>query len=167
MCERLVAGVQERLKDLPARDAGRLLIHGVKMRSLAGMFAGVALVLAAGATAAQSQETAARGDPKAGQEIYARCIACHSLAHDRTGPRHCGLLGRRAGSVKGFGYSEAMTRSKIVWSAATLDRFLENPVKALPGTSMGYAGVTDPKERADLIAYLERVDKSSECRKRR
>jgi cytochrome c len=127
--------------------------------------AGVALALAAGA--ALAQDAAARGDPKAGQEIYARCIACHSLARDRTGPRHCGLLGRRAGSVKGFGYSKAMTRSKIVWSAETLDRFLENPMQALPGTSMGYTGVTDPKERADLIAYLARVDESSECRKRR
>jgi cytochrome c len=69
--------------------------------------------------------------------------------------------------VKGFGYSEAMTRSKIVWNAEALDRFLEDPVKALPGTSMGYAGIADPKERKDLIAYLERVDKLSECRKRR
>jgi cytochrome c len=69
--------------------------------------------------------------------------------------------------VKGFGYSKAMTRSKIVWSAETLDRFLENPMQALPGTSMGYTGVTDPKERADLIAYLARVVESSECRKRR
>ena len=67
--------------------------------------------------------------------------------------------------MKGFGYSKAMTRSTIVWSAETLDRFLENPLQALPGTSMGYSGVTDPKERADLIAYLGRVDETSECRK--
>jgi cytochrome c len=163
----IVAGVPQRLKDLQAGDAGSFRVHGVSRRSLAGMLAGVALALAAGAAAAQSQDAAARGDPKAGWEIYARCTACHSLAHDRTGPRHCGLLGRRAGSVKGFGYSEAMTRSRIVWSAKTLDHFIENPVQALPGTSMGYSGVADPKERADLIAYLASVDTSSECRKRR
>jgi cytochrome c len=129
------------------------------------MLAGVALAFVAGTAPALAEEAASRGDPKAGQEIYARCIACHSLAHNRTGPRHCGLIGRRAGSVKGFGYSEAMTRSKIVWSAETLDRFLADPLTAIPGTAMVYDGVTDTKERADLIAYLGRVNDSSECRK--
>lgn len=137
------------------------------MAALAHALAGVALALAAGAAPAQSNDAALRGDPKAGQEIYFRCIGCHALAYDRTGPRHCGLLGRRAGSVKGFAYSEAMKRSKIVWSAEMLDRFLADPLTAIPGTAMGYAGVTDGKERADLIAYLERANESSECRKRR
>ena len=135
------------------------------MAALARTLAGVALAFLAGTAPVHSQDAAPRGDPKAGQEIYFRCIACHALAHNRTGPRHCGLFGRRAGSVKGFGYSEAMKRSKIVWSAETLDRFLADPLKAVPGTSMGYAGVADSKERADLIAYLERVNESSECRK--
>ena len=111
------------------------------------------------------KDDAARADPKAGEAIYARCLACHALAYDRTGPRHCGLFGRRAGSVKDFPYSDAMKRSKIVWSEKTLDRFLANPLKAVPGTAMGYAGVTDRKERADLIAYLEQANASPECRK--
>ncbi len=67
--------------------------------------------------------------------------------------------------MKGFHYSNAMLHSNIVWSRKTLDRFLANPMKAIPGTAMGYAGVTDPKERADLIAYLEQADQSPECRK--
>ncbi|HEX7417437.1 MAG TPA: hypothetical protein VF315_05210, partial [Steroidobacteraceae bacterium] len=74
------------------------------MAALARALVGVALALVAGAAPAASKDGAPHGDPKAGQEIYARCIACHALAYDRTGPRHCGLLGRRAGSVKGFGY---------------------------------------------------------------
>ena len=135
------------------------------MAALARALAAVALAFVAGTAPALSKDAAPRGDAKAGQEIYARCIACHALAYDRTGPRHCGLLGRRAGSVKGFAYSAAMKRSRIVWSAETLDRFLADPRKAVPGTSMGYAGVTDSKERADLIAYLERANESSECRK--
>jgi len=105
------------------------------------------------------------GDAKAGEAIYSRCVACHALAHDRTGPRHCGLFGRRAGSVPGFEYSDAMKRSKIVWNEGTLERFLSNPLAAVPGTSMGYAGVTDRKERADLIAYLEQAGKAPPCRK--
>ncbi len=56
-----------------------------------------------------------------------------------------------------------MRRSKIVWSGKTLDRFLANPLKAVPGTAMGYAGITDRKERADLIAYLEQANASPEC----
>jgi len=114
-----------------------------------------------------AKDAAPRGDRKAGQEIYFGCTGCHALAYDRTGPRHCGLFGRRAGGVKGYAYSAAMKRSKIVWGEAALDRFLANPLGAVPGTSMGYAGVTDRKQRADLIAYLERANASLECRKRR
>jgi cytochrome c len=90
-----------------------------------------------------------------GEQVYARCQACHSLDVDRTGPHHCGLFGRRAGSVPGFDYSEAMKRSDIIWTARTLDRFLANPAAMVPGTEMTYAGVRDPGERAALIAYLQ------------
>ncbi len=109
----------------------------------------VAAVLAAANAAAAPQGGAARGEA-----IYARCAACHAIESNRTGPRHCGLFGRRAGSVPGFDYSEAMKRSGIVWDAASLDRFLANPLRTVPGTSMTYAGVSDAQERADLIAYL-------------
>jgi cytochrome c len=93
-------------------------------------------------------------DVRKGEEIYSRCAGCHSLNFDRVGPRHCGLIGRKAGGVEGFEYSEAMKRSGIVWNAKTLDRFLANPTEVVPGTTMTYSGVDDPRERADLIAYL-------------
>lgn len=105
----------------------------------------------------------AGGDPAAGAEIYERCAACHSLTRDRAGPRHCGLFGRRAGSVADYPYSEAMRRSGLVWNDATLDRFLADPVGVVPGTSMGYAGIGGDQERADLIAYLRRAASSKEC----
>lgn len=115
-------------------------------------------------TASASPNNSARiGDPKAGEVIYARCLACHSLAYDRTGPRHCGLFGRRAGSIKGFEYSDAMKRSQIIWNEKTLNRFLANPMKMVPGTSMGYTGIADQQERADLIAYLEQANGSDAC----
>ena len=112
------------------------------------------MIVAALAIALASSAVATAGDPRHGEEIYARCGACHSLESDRTGPRHCGLFGRRAGSVPGFAYSAAMKNSGIVWDARTLDRFLTNPLRAVPGTTMGYAGIDDAQERADLIAYL-------------
>jgi len=108
----------------------------------------------------------AAGDPQRGKEIYARCLACHALAYDRVGPRHCGLLGRRAGSVPGFAYSGAMKKSGIVWNEKTLDRFLANPTRTIPGTAMTYAGVPDAQERADLIAFLTAADGSADCRAR-
>jgi cytochrome c len=116
---------------------------------------GAPALAAAGAEASGARPGAtARGDPANGERIYGRCLACHALQYDRTGPRHCGLLGRKAGSVPGFDYSEAMKRSGIVWNAATLDRFLADPLGTVPGTTMGYAGIADARERADLIAYL-------------
>ncbi|MCD6674377.1 MAG: cytochrome c family protein, partial [Burkholderiaceae bacterium] len=69
------------------------------------------------------------------------------------------------GSVPGFDYSDAMKRSGIVWNAKTLDRFLADPMKAVPGTTMGYAGVKDPKERADLIAFLVQQSDGPACAK--
>jgi cytochrome c len=106
----------------------------------------------------------AAADAKRGEQLYARCAACHALAFDRVGPRHCGLIGRPAGGIAGFDYSAAMKNSGIVWNAKTLDRFLAAPMQRVPGTTMTYAGVTDPKERADLVAYLEQAGKSANCK---
>jgi cytochrome c len=105
-----------------------------------------------------------RGDPVRGEKVYDRCMACHSIDRDRTGPRHEGLIGRRVGSVPGFVYSPAMKKAGaagMVWDEATLDRFIENPLKVVPGTRMGYAGVKDAQERADLIAFLKKAGAGS------
>lgn len=106
----------------------------------------------------------AAGDAKRGEQLYARCAACHALAYDRVGPRHCGVIGRRAGSIEGFEYSAAMKKSGIVWNAKTLDRFLAAPMQRVPGTTMTYAGVADAEERADLVAYLAQAGKSADCK---
>ncbi|HWV89656.1 MAG TPA: c-type cytochrome, partial [Burkholderiales bacterium] len=66
-----------------------------------------------------SVSAAAAADAKRGEELYLRCAACHGLAFDRVGPRHCGLVGRRAGSIQGFEYSAAMKNSGLVWNAKT------------------------------------------------
>ena len=102
-------------------------------------------------------------DALRGEQVYARCQACHALAADRVGPHHCCLFGRLAGSVPGFDYSEAMKKSRIVWNDATLDRFLAKPLAVVPGSSMTYAGIADPAERADLIAYLRQANGTPAC----
>ena len=107
----------------------------------------------------------AASDAQRGEQIYTRCLACHALAYDRVGPRHCGLFGRLAGSVSGFEYSPAMKNSKITWDEKTLGRFLAKPLAMVPGSTMTYDGVPDPQERADLIAYLKRANQTRECGK--
>lgn len=102
-------------------------------------------------------------DAARGEQLYARCIACHALASDRVGPRHCGLLGRPAGSVPGFFYTDEMRKSRLVWDEETLDRFLAKPMSVVPGTSMTYDGVPEARDRADLIAYLRRAATGPEC----
>ena len=137
------------------------------MNRIAHAMLGVALTLMAdmalSAGAGTVKNTAGAAQIKQGEKVYSRCLACHALAYDRTGPHHCGLFGRLAGSVPGFTYSEAMKHSGIVWNTKTLDHFLRTPLIAMPGSSMGYAGIADGGERAALIAYLKHANTSAEC----
>ena len=101
-----------------------------------------------------STSAVAGGDAVRGQQVYEmRCGGCHSVETDRVGPRHAGLIGRRAGAVPGFAYSPALASSKLVWNASTLDRWLTNPEALVPGQRMGYS-LSDAAQRADVIAYL-------------
>lgn len=120
-------------------------------------------LLAMSAMQQPRSDTLIKGDAARGEEIYTRCQACHALAYERVGPRHCGLFGRQAGTVPGFVYSDAMKNSKIIWNEDTLNKFLADPMAMVPGTAMGYAGVPDAQERSDLIAYLKKANASSEC----
>ena len=114
----------------------------------------IALLLQCCGAAAAKQQSTLKGDSRSGEQVYARCMACHALTENRIGPMHYGVFGRRAGAVPGFDYSPAMRRAKIVWNEKTLNAFLADPMKYLPGTAMVFAGVPDPRERADVIAWL-------------
>lgn len=92
-----------------------------------------------------------------GEQIFARCKACHALDRNRTGPKLCGVVGREVGTVKGFFYSTALREFGGTWTESQLSTFLENPMKTIPGTRMGYAGVKKQKDRDELIEYLRQV----------
>jgi cytochrome c len=93
-------------------------------------------------------------DVQLGLAIYqSKCVACHSVDEHRVGPAHAGVLGRRAGSAKGYDYSDALAKSKIIWSKATLDAWLTDPEQIIAGQRMGYR-LSLAQERADVIAYL-------------
>ncbi len=83
-----------------------------------------------------------------------RCGGCHALDRDKEGPRLGGVFGRRAGSVATFEYSDALRKSKIVWNAATLEKWLRGPEEFVPGVDMGFY-LENSAERRDIIAFLE------------
>ena len=116
----------------------------------------ITIVLAVTLMAVASAVFAA-GDAVRGQQLYeSRCIACHSVDQSRVGPAHQGVFGRRAGRVADYDYSAALKASKVVWSEKTLNAWLENPERTIPGQKMGYR-VTEALDRADLVAYLKEV----------
>lgn len=90
----------------------------------------------------------------AGEQAYIQCSGCHSPAYNRTGPKHCDLFGRQAGTLDGYEFSEAMRNSKIIWNEETLNAFLQAPLSNLPGTSMGFVGIQSDRTRQQLITYL-------------
>ena len=103
--------------------------------------------------------TASAQDAAEGERLFKRlCTVCHIAEKDSTkrgvGPNLWGIVGRKAGTIEGFRYSEANRNSGIVWSAETLDPYLESPRKEIPGTSMAFAGIRKPEERKAMIAYL-------------
>lgn len=112
------------------------------------------LALVATGTGAQTPPSAPAGDPAAGENLfYDHCVMCHVAEGGGQGPSLNGLYGRKAGSVDGYAYSNALKGSGIVWTAAALDHYLTNPTLAVPGSAMPVM-VEDAKQRADLIAYF-------------
>ena len=111
--------------------------------------AALALVLVAGAAHAD-------GDPVHGKQVFNQiCTGCHALSGPSfAAPPLAGVYGRKAGTVGGYKFSTAMAGSGIIWSDATLDKFLAAPGTTVVGTTMPIA-VASPTGRADVIAYLK------------
>ena len=96
----------------------------------------------------------AAGDAAHGKEIYdTRCSACHSLDANRVGPMHRGVYGRKAGSVPDYAYSAGVKAATVIWSEATLDKWLADPRAFIPGAKMTFR-LGQQADRADVIAYL-------------
>lgn len=100
-------------------------------------------------------------DIKAGEQLYGQCLGCHAPDYNRTGPKHCGIIGRKSGTVKNFNYTDAMKNSAITWNKATLNQFLTAPLKMIPKTSMGISGISSKLERSQLIAYMSQLNSNN------
>jgi nitrite reductase (NO-forming) len=98
----------------------------------------------------------ADGDPAAGRQVFRKCQACHSMEPGKNalGPSLAGVIGRKAGSEPGYGYSPAMKQADIVWDAGSLDAYLADPARTVPGNKMPFPGLKTENDRKDIIAFL-------------
>jgi cytochrome c len=111
----------------------------------------------AAATATPVAYASLTGDAVHGEKVFIQCKTCHVVdeGQNRVGPSLHGIIGRTAGQVAGFNYSAANKASGKVWNEETIFEYLEAPQKYIPGTKMTFAGLKNPQDRADVIAYLK------------
>ena len=104
--------------------------------------------------AAEAGATQAIGSRPA---AFAQCATCHSTDPGRNGvgPSLAGTFGAQAAHEPTYAYSDAMRGSGLTWDAATLDAYIADPRRLVPGTKMSFAGVRSPDDRAAIVAYLE------------
>jgi len=100
-------------------------------------------------------------DASAGASVFkTECSECHSVKEGRNkkGPSLFGIVGRSAGTISDYSYSDALRQAHWVWTADKLHSYLSQPAKqANPGTTMKYEGLSDPKQLDDLISYLSTI----------
>ena len=98
-------------------------------------------------------------DAENGAKVFKKCMACHTIEdQNKIGPSLKGIVGRKAASVEGFKYSDAMLAKGaegVIWDEATLAAYLPDPKAFVPGTKMTFAGLKNPEDVANLIAFLK------------
>jgi cytochrome c len=134
--------------------------HGKKM----GVVLALAVAACGGQQQEQKQETATEAAAPAAEAsptskppvAFAQCMSCHTVEAGRNmiGPSLHGVLGRKAASLPGYAYSDALKKSDLTWDEATLDKWLKAPATLVPGTKMTFFGVPDPAKRKELIDWL-------------
>ena len=117
------------------------------------------LALAVGLTAAASAQ-----DADAGAKIFAKCKACHVIdaPTNRVGPSLHGVIGRTAGTVEGFKYSDAMIqhgKDGLVWNNDALQQYLADPKGFIPKNKMAFPGLKNADDRTNVIAYIDQASK--------
>jgi cytochrome c len=115
------------------------------------------LVLSALATVTGAQAALAADN---GELMFRRyCFVCHDThpGKNKVGPSLAGVVGRKAGTAEGFGYSPAMQGAGFTWDEKMLDEYLSDPRAKVPGNKMLFLGVKNPQERHAIIEYLERI----------
>jgi cytochrome c len=113
------------------------------------------MVLLAALAAAGVEE----GNAVAGRAAFEkRCTGCHALDHEKVGPRLAGVVGRKAGAISTFPYSDAVKKSGVVWNEAALNTWLTDPETMIPDNDMTFR-LDNPAERSAIIAFLKETSK--------
>ena len=100
-------------------------------------------------------------DAALGEKVFNKCRACHQIsegAKTLVGPPLNGIVGRKAGSIEGYAYSDANKNSGITWDEATLTEYLKNPRAKIPGTKMIFIGIPNEADILNLVAFLKQYD---------
>jgi cytochrome c len=142
------------------------------MRLITSMFAASGLALALSACGSPPDDKAAdtsiagASEPGAAASVaaagskpaaFGQCAACHSVEPGKhgVGPSLAGVYGTKSGELAGYAFSDAMKAAKLTWDDQTLDSYLTNPMKMVPGTKMTFAGMSDPAKRKEVIEYMK------------
>lgn len=108
-------------------------------------------------TPAASESVAAAPAADAKPASFMQCATCHAVEKGKhgVGPSLAGIYGTKAGDVAGYAFSEPMKASGLTWDDKTLDAYLTNPMKMVPGTKMTFAGMADAAKRKEVIEYIK------------
>jgi len=162
-------GLKDR-KMIASSTFARLLASAILMTSVAGCGGGEKSADTSTATTAETTASATatapaaavtlaslKGDAAKGEQVFAQCKTCHVAEKgvNRVGPSLWAVVGRHSGIGEGFKYSPANKNSGLIWTEDQLFTYLEAPQKVMPGSYMAYAGLRNPQDRADVIAYLK------------
>ena len=123
-----------------------------------GLAAAAAILFAGNAALAE-------GDVAAGEKVFKKCKACHTLeagGKNKVGPNLHGVFGKTSGTAEGFKFSKAMKEAAIVWDEETIDAYLTKPREYIPKNKMAFPGLKKPEDRANVIAYLKEATKPAE-----
>ena len=99
-------------------------------------------------------------DPENGEKVFKKCQTCHDIKAEKNkvGPHLVGVIGRPAGSVEGFKYSDAMKNSGVTWTEENIATYLKDPKGFIKGNKMAFPGLKKDDEVADVIAYLKQPE---------
>lgn len=137
------------------------MTRNIALRGMISCVLASAAALATMTGVASAQMVAPKAKPVSGEKLFGQqCGACHSTkaGETRVGPSLAGIIGRKAGSVRGYGYSPALKKSGLVWNKANMDKWLTDSGKTVAGTTMAYSQADATKRRA-IIDYLDTLSK--------
>lgn len=116
------------------------------------------VIAAALGVAVAASGSAAAADVAAGEKVFKKCKACHTIeagGKNKIGPNLAGIFGRQAALVEGYKYSKALRRSEITWDDTNMTEWLAGPKKMLKGNKMAFPGLRNEEDIVNVIAYMK------------